>query len=161
MVCSCYSLLNYHLAYSLLFFIIATASLIVLFLVQGGQFAALMLGLVYLGAVLVLFFFMILLTNIQQTTRDSLHYKRVPLFCFFLAFFGSTLVLPQIASLGLVNLQQHESRFTSTIESVGLSLFTDLGPIIIILGIILLIGLLSVMLSLANSGSFTTGKVPK
>ena len=74
-----FAIFNYNPFYSLMFSIVLVVSLGVLLTHQNLKFISLMLSLIYLGALLILIFFLLLLLNLQTVIRDSLHTKKVPL----------------------------------------------------------------------------------
>lgn len=118
------------------------------------EFLALLVALIYFGAILILFFFVILLINLQVVTRDNLHNKKVPvlslIFCYLIG------ILFKIAhDLGLfIQVKSLITRnYNLTLETLSFTMFNNFSVHIIILGLILFLGLIGLVLILVNNTS--------
>lgn len=159
-----YSLLNYNAVYSLLFFILSLVTfLFTMFLSNLNPFVSLIVGLIYLGVIVILFFFILLIINLQQTIRDNLHLKKISLISLSLFFFNLFFFI-LLKRLGFLSYKVNINFNLESFESLGLVLFNDFSVIIIILGLILFLGLISIVLLLVKPSSLklnNSGRVSK
>lgn len=140
--------------YSLLFFILFLFSTIIFLFNQNSEFIALLLGLIYFGAILILFFFVILLINLQVVTRDNLHNKKVPFIALGLSYL-LYLIIKTSKLLGFYlefSYELEDMRFSIlSLESLSFTMFNNFGTHIIIIGLILFLALIGLVLILVNN----------
>jgi NADH-quinone oxidoreductase subunit J len=116
-------LVQRHVLYSALSLILMLTAMSVLFILLQADFLAAINVIVYAGAIMVLFVFVIMLLNLpkDEDGPDRLRWLKfigIPLGLFFLAIVGATVwnVEPGPATT---------SGFAGTPEAIGQSLFTD------------------------------------
>jgi len=116
-------LLQRHVLYSALSLIFMVTSVSVLFILMQADFLAAIQVIVYAGAIMVLFVFVIMLLNLprDEDGADRLRWLKfigIPLGLFFLFLVVATLwnVTPAAAT---------NSAFIGTPQAIGASLFTD------------------------------------
>lgn len=148
-----YCLFNYNPMYSLLFFILFLFNTSILLFIQNFEFIALLVGLIYFGAILILFFFIILLINLQVVTRDNLHVKKVPIVLIGLSFLlGLLTYFSKFLGLYLISTNNIDI-YNLSLESLSFTMFNNFGPHIIIIGLILFLVLIALVLILVNNKS--------
>ena len=116
-------LVQRHLLYSALSLILMLTAMSVLFILLRADFLAVVQIIVYAGAIMVLFIFVIMLLNLpaDEDGADRLRWLKfigIPLGLFFLFLVGATLWNVE-ASIST------ESRFIGSPQAIGRSLFTD------------------------------------
>lgn len=119
-------IINKNVVNSALFLVLNMVSLAGLFLLLNAQFLAIIQILVYAGAIMVLFLFVIMLLNVEDEAQlfDKLRVK------YFLAFFLAIGVMGQIfySLAGVANFLpeiSEEMATVGTVEAVGDVLYTD------------------------------------
>ena len=116
-------LVQKHVLYSALSLILMLTATSVLFILLGADFLAVIQIIVYAGAIMVLFVFVIMLLNlpVEEDGADRLRWLKfigIPLGLFFLFLVTATLWNVQ-AGTGT------QSRFVGSPQAIGQSLFTD------------------------------------
>ena len=116
-------LVQKHVLYSALSLILMLTATSVLFILLGADFLAVIQIIVYAGAIMVLFVFVIMLLNlpVEEDGADRLRWLKfigIPLGLFFIFLVIATLWNVQ-AGTGT------QSRFVGSAEAIGQSLFTD------------------------------------
>lgn len=156
-----YSLFNYNPMYSLLFFILFLFNSVIFLFIQNSEFLALLVGLIYFGAILILFFFVILLINLQVVTRDNLHNKKIPtVLAVIILGLGVFFSISQSLGLYIPNII-NISQSTLSLEVLSFSLFNNFSPHVIILGLILFLALIGLVLILVNNTSLKLTSIRK
>lgn len=119
-------IINKNIVNSALFLVLNMVSLAGLFLILNAQFLAIIQILVYAGAIMVLFLFVIMLLNVEDEEQlfDKFRVK------YFLAFFLAIGVMGQIfySLAGVADFLpaiSEEMATVGTVEAVGDVLFTD------------------------------------
>jgi NADH-quinone oxidoreductase subunit J len=112
-----------HVLYSALSLILMLTAMSVLFILLRADFLAVIQIIVYAGAIMVLFVFVIMLLNLPQDEdgADRLRWLKfigIPLGFFFLFLVGATLW--NVEGRGAV-----QAQFVGSPQAVGRSLFTD------------------------------------
>ena len=161
LVCIIYSLFNYNPMYSLIFFFFFIFNLVMQLFIQNYEFIPLLIGLIYFGAILILFFFILLLINLQIITRDNLHLKRISLAALPIIFIIINMLAKE-KQLGLFicNSKYHFNILTN-LETISLAMFNDFGLYIIIVGIILFLTLIGIVLILVSNKNIQLVKYEK
>ena len=116
-------ILQRHPIHSALSLVVVMMALAGLYLLQGAEFIAAVQIIVYAGAIMVLFVFVIMLLNLPQDEdgADRLRWLKfigIPLGFFFLFLVGATLW--NVEGRGAV-----QAQFVGSPQAVGRSLFTD------------------------------------
>lgn len=75
-----YSLFVFNPIYSILFLILAFINVSILFLLGGVQFIAFLILLIYVGAISILFLFVMMLLNIEITLHRTKYGFKIPLY---------------------------------------------------------------------------------
>ena len=107
-------------------FLLTLLTLAALYLQLSAEFIAVMQVLVYAGAILVLFMFVIILFQDAHQQIDSLRAKSAPVLL-FVAAFSFVLLLGVLGSrlLGISNAQAPPENGFGTVESLGRALYID------------------------------------
>jgi NADH-quinone oxidoreductase subunit J len=116
-------LVQKHVLYSALSLILLLSSISVLFILLQADFLAVIQVIVYAGAIMVLFVFVIMLLNLSQDEdgEDRLRWLKfagIPLTLFLLLLIGATL-------WNVGGGEAAEARVTGSPDAIGRSLFTD------------------------------------
>lgn len=118
--------INKNVVNSALFLVVNLVSLAGIFLILNAQFLAIIQIIVYAGAIMVLFLFVIMLLNVQDEERlfDKFRLK------YFLAFFLAIAVISQVlySLAGVTDMLpaiSEQMQAIGTVEAVGDVLFTD------------------------------------
>jgi len=116
-------LVQKHVLYSALSLILLLSAVSVLFILLRADFLAVIQVIVYAGAIMVLFVFVIMLLNlpVDEDGADRLRWLKfigIPLSLFFLFLVGATLWNVQPGEIA-------EAQITGSAELIGRSLFTD------------------------------------
>lgn len=142
--------------HSVLFLIFTFFNAAGLFVLLGAEYIAMTLVIVYVGAVAVLFLFVVMMLNIDFATWREGYAKRLPLGIaiaialltqLFLIFYASNTVNPiNNAKANIVNSKQ-----TNT-EMIGSVLYTEYSYIFILSGLVLLVAMIgAIILTLRHS----------
>lgn len=126
--------------YGVLALILAFFNAAALFLLLGAEFIAMVLIIVYVGAVAVLFLFVVMMLNIYQTTERAHMSQLLPLglavsailFAEILFFMNNASLAPPAAPV--------EGALTNT-QNLALILYTEYMPLFEIAGLILLLAM--------------------
>lgn len=118
--------INKNVVNSALFLVLNMISLAGIFLILNAQFLAVIQILVYAGAIMVLFLFVIMLLNVEDEERlfDKFRVK------YFLAFFLAVGIMGQVfysiaGATDMLPTISEEMAQVGTVEAVGDVLFTD------------------------------------
>jgi len=118
-------LLQKHVLYSSLSLIVMLTSVSGLFILLQAEFLAVINVIVYAGAIMVLFVFVIMLLNLPRDAEDEkekdrlrwLKFIGIPLGIFLLFLIGATVLN--------VSTSANVTQMTGTAEAIGQSMFTD------------------------------------
>jgi len=130
--------------YSVLFLILCFFNVAGLFVLLGAEFLAMLLVIVYVGAVAVLFLFVVMMLNIDYSRAKEGFVKYLPVGLGIAAFLFIEIFLMLKASVGDVASlakEKLESEITNT-EAIGQVLYTDYVYIFQLSGIILLVAMI-------------------
>lgn len=132
--------------YSVLFLILAFFNSAGIFVLLGAEFIAMLMVIVYVGAVAVLFLFVVMMLNIKPEKLKAGFMKNLPLGIVVAIITFSELIL-------VINVSEipQESRFAANVtpveitntEAIGMILYTDYLYAFQISGIILLVAMVS------------------
>ncbi len=133
----------------ILTFVVASA----LFIMQGAEFLGLILILVYVGAVMVLFLFVVMMTNTRESSKSSIkaHKNKVYILLVFLLMSSQ---LTFIIYKAMINQKQNKitldyTENLSNAAQLGQILFTEYLLAFEVVGAILLVGIvIATMLTL-------------
>jgi NADH-quinone oxidoreductase subunit J len=115
-----------NIVHALLYFIVSLLAIAVIFYTLGAPFAAALEVIVYAGAIMVMFLFVVMMLNLGQVTEDQEKAWLVPSI-----WVGPTiLAIPLLAEvLYAINVQQEEMAYTVVgAKEVGAALF---GPYVL------------------------------
>ena len=136
--------------YSVFFLILVFVSISILFIMIGAEFLGMIMLIVYVGAVAVLFLFVVMMLNVAQQknqwllSEDSSGHIPIGLIISVLIFFELIIVIggwkyrPELFDIGNLN---NISEMTNT-HSLGQILYTDFIHVFQISGMILLIAMI-------------------
>nr|YP_010199843.1 NADH dehydrogenase subunit 6 [Hydropuntia urvillei]UAD89851.1 NADH dehydrogenase subunit 6 [Hydropuntia urvillei] len=136
--------------HSVLFLILVFCNIASLLLLIGAEFLSFMLLIVYVGAIAVLFLFVVMMLNIKKTSLKQNFYSIIPigLTIFFILFNQLSGIF---SNLNLFNLKQDkliwvswiaESNNLTNIQVIGNVLYTKYCFLFILSGLILLIAMI-------------------
>lgn len=139
--------------HSVLFLILVFCNTSGLLLLLGSEFLSLMLIIVYVGAIAVLFLFVIMMLNVKINPLIISGYSIVPIG--FLIFFVLFVILSNsMRELDLINFKYNDVKFViwtletsyiSNIETIGNVLYTQYCILFLICGLILLVAMIGVI----------------
>nr|WCH58022.1 NADH dehydrogenase subunit 6 [Hypnea brasiliensis] len=139
--------------HSVLFLILVFCNTSGLLLLLGCEFLSLMLIIIYVGAIAVLFLFVVMMLNIKINSLIINSYSIIPIG--FLIFSMLFIILSNsFVDLGLINSQYNdvkliiwilETTYNSNIEIIGNVLYTHYCMLFLICGIILLVAMIGVI----------------
>nr|WCH57806.1 NADH dehydrogenase subunit 6 [Hypnea spinella] len=139
--------------HSVLFLILVFCNTSGLLLLLGSEFLSLMLIIVYVGAIAVLFLFVVMMLNVKVNPLVINSYSLIPIG--LLIFCGLFVILSSsMQELDLINLQYNdlklitwvlETTYVSNIEIIGNVLYTQYCLLFLICGIILLVAMVGVI----------------
>ena len=118
----------------------------VLWLLLGAEFLSIILILVYVGAVMVLFLFVVMMLDINLAKKSAAYIKYLPLGIIIFIAFNILIILFFIDTFENINYNAIKSVNVisdSNTENLGFVLFTDYILEFEIAGLILLLGILS------------------
>ena len=134
--------------YSVLYLIFSFFNAAVIFLLSNAEFLAMTLIIVYVGAVAVLFLFVVMMLNINVSEVQEGFLKYLPFGLLLIAIFITELILvfsdislfpDNISKIDIYQLMQNGN---SNTKSIGLYLYTDYFIIFQISGFILLVAMI-------------------
>ena len=134
--------------YSVLYLIFSFFNAAVIFLLSNAEFLAMTLIIVYVGAVAVLFLFVVMMLNINVSEVQEGFLKYLPFGLLLIAIFITELILvfsdislfpDNISKIDIFQLMQNGN---SNTKSIGLYLYTDYFIIFQISGFILLVAMI-------------------
>jgi NADH-quinone oxidoreductase subunit J len=134
--------------YSVLFLILAFCNVSALLICHSLDFFAFIFLVVYIGAIAVLFLFVVMMLNIGMTQKNAVQYLPIGGFIGFL-FLGQILVLldQQDHSNSLEYLDWHVFiQPTTNIEAIGQVLYTSYAPFFLLASLILLVAMIGAIL---------------
>jgi len=111
---------------SVLFMILNFFSVSAIYLMLGSQFVAIIQILVYAGAIMVLFLFVIMLLNLQDDKKlmENISYKKLSAIIMALLLFSTLGITTYFGFLGKHKTLSPVAETQGTIESVGRELYT-------------------------------------
>ena len=130
--------------YSVLFLILAFINAAILFLFLNAEFLAMLLIVVYVGAVAVLFIFVVMMLNIKQEEKQIKFQKYTPFTLFIVTIVFIEILYISITdnvSLNQISLSKNLS-FTNNTIFLGNVLYTDYFLLFQLSGIILLVAMI-------------------
>ncbi len=134
--------------HSVLFLIFSFFNVAVLFLLSDAEFIAMTLIIVYVGAVAVLFLFVVMMLNINEVLIKEGFLKYFPLGLLLISIFLTELIIvfkdinlfnPTNKGIGIENLLEQGNENT---KALGLYLYTDFFIIFQISGFLLLVAMI-------------------
>ena len=135
--------------HSVLFLIFTFFNVAVIFLLSNAEFVAMTLIIVYVGAVAVLFLFVVMMLNINEVLIREGFLKYFPLGLLLISIFLTELIvvfqdanLFNIASDSAIKIDELIEQGNENTKSLGLFLYTDFFIIFQISGYILLIAMI-------------------
>nr|WOL37367.1 NADH dehydrogenase subunit 6 [Polyopes affinis] len=136
--------------HSVLFLILVFCNIGGLLLLFGAEFLSFMLLIVYVGAIAVLFLFVVMMLNVKTVPTNISSFSILPIgVLFFIILFGQ--LLSTITEFDLFNLQQNnliwiswilEKDNTTNIEAVGKVLYTHYSFLFLLSSLILLVAMI-------------------
>ena len=133
--------------YSALFLVMTLFSVAGIFLLLEAYFLAVVQVIVYAGAIMVLFLFVIMLLNIQKETKFfSFSNPRILLISFFSVVFLGFIFTLIMGSVNLLNSGAENYSELGSVENIGITLFTTYLLPFEITSLLLLVALVGAVL---------------
>lgn len=139
-----------HSVRAALFLIVAFCASAVLWMLLEAEFLALLLIFVYVGAVMTLFMFVVMMLNLDQETVQEKFVRYLPFAVLIVALMVGVLVYAvkpgHLGDLGLAMSAHHTADYSNT-KTLGLLLYTryvyafELAAVILLIAIVAAIGL--------------------
>ena len=156
-VLSCLSVVfSSNPVHSVLFLIFTFFNAAVLFLLSNAEFLAMTLIIVYVGAVAVLFLFVVMMLNINEVLIKEGFLKYFPfgfilitIFLLELFFVFKDITLKNISS-SKMNISELLNKGNTNTESIGMFLYTDFFIVFQISGFLLLVALIGAIVLAKN-----------
>lgn len=131
-----------------LFLVLTFFSSSVLWLLQGAEFLSLILILVYVGAVMTLFLFVVMMLNIDMEVQKNQLWRYLPFGLIIVALLVGLLLvaIPQTIQLSHADMRSAVENLSNT-EQIGMVLYTDylyafeLAAVILLVAIVAAVGL--------------------
>ncbi len=139
---------------SVLSLVITFFAMAVIWMILRAEFLSLILLLVYVGAVMTLFLFVVMMLNIDKETRKSGYVRYLPIGLLIVVLLtGLTIAvfMPQYFGLAQMPAPLPEPADYSNIQGLGMVLFTDYAYPFEIAGVILLAAMIAAI-TLAHRG---------
>lgn len=156
-VLSCLSVVfSSNPVHSVLFLIFTFFNVAVLFLISNAEFLAMTLIIVYVGAVAVLFLFVVMMLNINEVLIKEGFLKYFPfgfiLITIFLLelFFVFKDITVENNSSSKMNISELLNRGNTNTESIGMFLYTDFFIVFQISGFLLLVAMIGAIVLAKN-----------
>lgn len=135
--------------HSVLFLIIVFCNVVSLLLILGTEFFSFMVLIVYVGAIAVLFLFVVMMLNIKISTLKINYFSILPIGLIIFIIISSQVVNildNQFILLKKIPLAYtiwiNENNYLTNIETIGVFLYTKFSLLFIICGLILLIAMI-------------------
>ena len=147
---------SYNPVHSVLFLIFSFFNVAVIFLLSDAEFIAMTLIIVYVGAVAVLFLFVVMMLNINEVLVKEGFLKYFPFGLLLISIFFLELVFvfkdtqlqeQKITSMNISNLIESGNQNT---EAIGLFLYTDFFIVFQISGFLLLVAMIGAIVLAKN-----------
>ncbi len=142
--------------HSVLFLILSFFNVAVIFLLSDAEFLAMTLVIVYVGAVAVLFLFVVMMLNINEVVVKEGFLKYFPLGLLLISIFLTELIFvfkdielfdPSSSGISIIGLLEQGNQNT---KSLGLYLYTDFFIIFQISGFLLLVAMIGAIVLAQN-----------
>lgn len=167
-VLSCLSVVfSSNPVHSVLFLIFTFFNVAVLFLISNAEFLAMTLIIVYVGAVAVLFLFVVMMLNINEVLIKEGFLKYFPfgfiLITIFLLelFFVFKDITVENNSSSEMNISELLNRGNTNTESIGMFLYTDFFIVFQISGFLLLVAMIGAIVLAKNENlNIKSQKIP-
>lgn len=135
--------------HSVLFLILVFCNVSCLLLLLGAEFFAFMFLIVYVGAIAVLFLFVVMMLNIKVNSLKLNNISIIPLgtlICFILFKEGHKFINPIYKVINLQTIKYtfwlDENRNITNIEAIGNILYTNYASLFLLCGIVLLVAMI-------------------
>ena len=138
--------------HSVLFLILSFCNVSALLICHSLDFFALIFLIIYVGAIAVLFLFIVMMLNVAITQKNTVHYLPVGAFIGFF-FLIQILILLEPTSIHEVYLDWHSfTKPVTTIEAIGQVLYTNYALFFILASLILLVAMIgAIVLTMIKS----------
>ncbi len=129
--------------YSVLYMILSLFSLAGLFLTLQAQFLFIIQIIVYAGAIMILFLFVIMLLNLTRKDTVAIRFNASSVFAVVFAAVFFTQLLTAVSVFSKTSLDQNENYLYSTVESIGHALLTEYVLPFELISLILLVAIVA------------------
>lgn len=161
MLLSCFGIFVINPIQSLLWLVLVFILAGFLLLELGAEFLAILLILVYVGAIAVLFLFVIMLLNIRKIELHNYYINYLPILLFislfffleifFIIFLKNNINTSELTLLNIDFFWINNLYYTSNIEVIGILLFDVYYYYFFFLSLILLVALVGALILLVNT----------
>jgi len=143
---------------SLLWLIVSFGFSSILFMIFGIEFLSLLIFMVYIGAIAVLFLFVIMMLNIKIVEISSTYFRYMPVSFFIIIFFLLELIISVYLKFGLFTDIYYDNYldwinffdYVGNISLFGYFFFTFFNYFLLIIGLILFISMLGSIILVVN-----------
>jgi NADH-quinone oxidoreductase subunit J len=140
--------------YSVLFLILTFVNAACLFVLSGSEYLAMLLIVVYVGAIAVLFLFVVMMLNVDKAKKNEPNRKRPLLLMITALLFSEIFIISKFSSIKFyekVNLYPIDKNI-SNVKAIGNVLYTDFILPFQISGIILFVAMIgAIVLTIKDS----------
>jgi len=143
---------------SLLWLIVAFGFSSILFMIFGIEFLSLLIFMVYIGAIAVLFLFVIMMLNIKVVEISSTYLRYLPVSFFIIIFFLFELIISVYLKFDYISVNYYDYYidwivlidYTGNISFFGYFFYTFFNYFLLIVGLILFVSMLGAIILVVN-----------
>ncbi|QJC32612.1 NADH-quinone oxidoreductase subunit J family protein [Enterobacteriaceae endosymbiont of Donacia dentata] len=143
---TCFIIISVNPIYTLIYFLISLISISCIFFLLGDYFAGALEIIIYAGAIIILFIFVLMLLNYKKVELEEKYYliKKLPLIITIIIFTLLFLIITFYIFKNLYNTKYILYNFLD-IKNIGINLFTQYKIIIELISILLLSSVIIVL----------------
>ncbi|QJC32212.1 NADH-quinone oxidoreductase subunit J [Enterobacteriaceae endosymbiont of Donacia versicolorea] len=143
---TCFIIISVNPIYTLIYFLISLISISCIFFLLGDYFAGALEIIIYAGAIIILFIFVLMLLNYKKVESEEKYYliKKLPFIITIIIFTLLFLIITFYIFKNLYNKKYILYNFLD-IKNIGINLFTQYKIIIELISILLLSGVIIVL----------------
>jgi len=143
---------------SLLWLIVSFGFSSILFMIFGIEFLSLLIFMVYIGAIAVLFLFVIMMLNIKVVEISNTYFRYLPVSFFIIIFFLFELIISIYLKFGITYSNMYDYYidwiffvdYIGNISLFGFFFYTFFNYFLLIIGLILFVSMLGAIILVVN-----------
>jgi NADH-quinone oxidoreductase subunit J len=160
LLCAVFVIQANNPVHSVLFLILCFCNVSALLICHALDFFALIFLIVYVGAIAVLFLFVVMMLNVSIVERNSAHYLPIGASIGLLFLIQITMLFEPVATNEVYLDWSNFTQPVTTIEAIGQSLYTNYALFFIIASLILLVAMIgAIVLTMVQSRSLKRQEV--